>query len=342
MPLDLDIQESTSQIKLHTSKILELIASVHLLADKQHHAFAEDWVRLVMGRLSDDSLRFLNLISGMNFPGLDLYDFTLISDNFDDVDQFLKQALEYDALEFLYIVLNQEVGKDELSKLLSGQIALSDYEESLPWSVRGSRKALELLLYHTKTYQSAMVRLAKEIHALDFDARLTEHEEAYADAIASVKSRLEHKDPVTLAEEIKGAKFTSKRRFNRYIFVPSYFLHRHNIICYNETTFLLVYNINATEYQDSGKLDRISEALRILSDKTRLEILRQLKRRPTYGKVLASRLNLTTATISRHLDQLRSINLIREERSDNVKYFKVNDEEIEKLMAEINGFINTI
>lgn len=98
-----------------------------------------------------------------------------------------------------------------------------------------------------------MVKLAKEIHALDFDARLAELEEAYAEAMASVKVRLEHKDPFTLAEEIKGAKFTSKRRFNQYIFVPSYFLHRHNIICYDETTFLLVYNINAKELLDTVK-----------------------------------------------------------------------------------------
>lgn len=90
MPLDLDIQESKPRIELHTSKILELIASIHLLADKQHHEFAGNWVSSVTSLLSNDSLRFLNLISEMNFPGLDLYDFILFSDSFDDVDQFLK------------------------------------------------------------------------------------------------------------------------------------------------------------------------------------------------------------------------------------------------------------
>ncbi|MDF2519749.1 MAG: regulatory protein ArsR, partial [Clostridia bacterium] len=145
---------------------------------------------------------------------------------------------------------------------------------------------------------------------------------------------------VELAEEIKGSKFPAKHNFKQYIFSPSYFLHHHNIIPYNENTFLLVFNINIDNSFDDGQAERLSELLKVLSDKTRLEILRQLKRRPTYGKVLSSRLKLTTATISRHLDQLKAINLITENKKNNVKYYYVNSDELEKLFGEIRDFLN--
>jgi DNA-binding transcriptional ArsR family regulator len=102
----------------------------------------------------------------------------------------------------------------------------------------------------------------------------------------------------------------------------------------------LVFNINIDNSFDDGQAERLSELLKVLSDKTRLEILRQLKRRPTYGKVLSSRLKLTTATISRHLDQLKAINLITENKKNNVKYYYVNSDELEKLFGEIRDFLN--
>jgi DNA-binding transcriptional ArsR family regulator len=65
-----------------------------------------------------------------------------------------------------------------------------------------------------------------------------------------------------------------------------------------------------------------------------LEILRAITSEPTYGKLLAEKLNLTTATISHHIEVLKSVQLIKEKRIKNIKYFEANSEEIKKIFDE--------
>jgi DNA-binding transcriptional ArsR family regulator len=206
--------------------------------------------------------------------------------------------------------------------------------------LQGSESFFRYIITDTQDYKDNVINLLDDIYNSGFEEKLEGLKESYKDSIEAVKQRLSGRNPVEVAEEIKGSKFSSKAGFKEYIFSPSYFFHQHNIISYNEDTFLMIFNINVDNSFDDGEAERLSEPLKVLSDKTRLEILRQLKRRSTYGKILASRLNLTTATISRHLDQLKSINLISEGKSNNVKYYRVNSEEVEKLFDEIRVFLN--
>lgn len=340
MPLDIDIRQKEYNISVRYSKVVELVASIHMLADKSHHSFDADWIKHVLDSMSAESKELLCRLSNLNFPGLELFDFVILDEIYDDIPLFIKKLKEYNSLEFLYKLLDQKISKEQLKKAQKDEEVRNSLRDEIPWVIKGSESFCEYMLTDMEDYKYKYISLLDDIYNSGFEEKLEELQERYEDSIEAVNQRLKGRNPVKVAEEIKGSKFSSKNNFREYIFTPSYFFHHHNIISYNEDTFLMIFNINIDNSFDDGEAERLSELLKVLSDKTRLEILRQLKRRPTYGKILASRLNLTTATISRHLDQLRSINLLKESKSNNVKYYHVNSEEVEKLFDEIRQFLN--
>lgn len=340
MPLDIDINQHEFNISVQFSKVAELLAVVHMLADKKHHSFDENWVKHVFDHLSPNSTAMLEQLSLLNFPGLELYDFVTREGVYDDIPLFISKLKNYSSIDFLHVLMDEEIDKAQLIAAQKDEMVFSTIVKQVPWVLKGSDEFLEYMLRNTEDYQSKTISLLEDLYACDFEEKLEELQHKYEDSIETTKQRLSGRNPIEVGEEIKGAKFDVKNNFQEYIFAPSYFFHHHNIISYNQKTYLMIYNINIDNSFDDGEAERLSELLKVLSDKTRLEILRQLKRRPTYGKVLSSRLDLTTATISRHLDQLKAINLIKEDKRNNVKYYYVNSEEIDKLFDEIRKFIN--
>lgn len=68
----------------------------------------------------------------------------------------------------------------------------------------------------------------------------------------------------------------------------------------------------------------IAEAFKTLGDKTKLDILQALKTRPMYGQELATLLNLSTATISYHMNLLLKHDFVMVERENARIYYQMN------------------
>lgn len=340
VPLDIDVKQNDYNVSVQFSKVAELLAAVHMLSDKNHHGFDAIWVRHVFDNISPASKDLLEKMSFINFPGLELFDFVTREGIYDDIPLFINKLTQYDTLDYIHTIMDGQLSKEQLRAVQINESCFSSLINEIPWVLKGSESFLKYMLVNTEDYKNKTINLLTDIYNTGFEEKLKEQEHRYKDSIDALKQRLLGRNPIEVGEEIKGSKFNSKNGFSEYIFSPSYFFHHHNIISYNKNTYLMIYNINIDNSFDDGEAERLSELLKVLSDKSRLEILRQLKRRPTYGKILSTRLNLTTATISRHLDQLKAINLIKEDKSSNVKYYYVNSDELEKLFDEIRKFIS--
>jgi len=72
--------------------------------------------------------------------------------------------------------------------------------------------------------------------------------------------------------------------------------------------------------------------LKLLSDKSKLEILELTKSESNYGAQLANKLGLTTATISHHTSALFEQNLLHIEKVDSKVYYKENKDKIRSLI----------
>ena len=81
----------------------------------------------------------------------------------------------------------------------------------------------------------------------------------------------------------------------------------------------------------------MSETLKAISDPVRRNILEMLKEEKKSAGELASEFNLTGATVSYHLTQLKKAGLILESRHKNFIYYELNASVFEEVLVWIYG-----
>ncbi|MHA1241316.1 MAG: ArsR/SmtB family transcription factor [Promethearchaeota archaeon] len=86
----------------------------------------------------------------------------------------------------------------------------------------------------------------------------------------------------------------------------------------------------------------IVEFLKVLGDQTRLEILDLLYQEKKTSSEIQSALEKSQSTISQHLKVLTSKNLITFDRFNNIKYYKIKNKEVFKLLIDIKSFVAEI
>ncbi|MGN0311840.1 MAG: ArsR/SmtB family transcription factor [Lachnospiraceae bacterium] len=84
--------------------------------------------------------------------------------------------------------------------------------------------------------------------------------------------------------------------------------------------------------KDTGMDDYALRVLKLLSDKSKYDILNFIKDKPAYGAQLAKEFGLTTATISHHMSALVEAGLVRMERENGRIYYYGRTEEIQKVL----------
>ena len=81
----------------------------------------------------------------------------------------------------------------------------------------------------------------------------------------------------------------------------------------------------------------MSETLKAISDPVRRHILEMLKEEKKSAGELASEFNLSGATVSYHLTQLKKAGLILESRHKNFIYYELNASVFEEVLVWIYG-----
>ena len=81
----------------------------------------------------------------------------------------------------------------------------------------------------------------------------------------------------------------------------------------------------------------MSETLKAISDPVRSNILEMLKEEKKSAGELASEFNLSGATVSYHLTQLKKAGLILESRHKNFIYYELNASVFEEVLVWIYG-----
>ena len=77
----------------------------------------------------------------------------------------------------------------------------------------------------------------------------------------------------------------------------------------------------------------LADTFKALSDPARREILELLKNGPLSAGEIAQNFDMTQATVSYHLKELRKADLIREKRDRNFIFYELNMTIVEELMA---------
>ena len=83
----------------------------------------------------------------------------------------------------------------------------------------------------------------------------------------------------------------------------------------------------------------IKETFKALSDPVRREILEMLKSSSMSAGDIAARFDMTQATVSYHLSQLKKAGLVFESKRKNFVFYQLNASVFEEIMLWAAGFI---
>ncbi|ADU27784.1 ArsR/SmtB family transcription factor [Ethanoligenens harbinense] len=339
MSVEVTTQTKEPEIHVFYSAVAELLALVNVLADNKHHAAAREETEELSGCLSAGSEAFLEKVAGLPYQGIEFFELLLDCRIFHDPDGFAAAVQAYDNRRFIRILTGEELEDKLIDQLVADRQALPRWLQDLPWVYRGRDDVFESLLYETQTFKNDLTVLLREIGKLFFSGMEPHLEEKYKAAVDSLRDSLSGRSAYDVAEQIMNRRITPDDSVRELFFLPSYYIAPHYVMAYNRSARMFLFDMRRENSGAGQSRRKLSAALKVLSDETRLEILRLLILQPTYGKLLADRLHLTTATISHHLDVLRSARLIRESKEGNIKYFIANEEEIQWLMQSLNDFL---
>lgn len=266
--------------------------------------------------------------------------FPLLFELFENIDnmysiEWLEFLLEYDVTNFsldTYFQHMRSISEEEfLSCLL--QVPVSDVEKAKITE----QGLVEFYQEHRdifKSYFAVEALFHKKDWVLDtlqeFVEKLrTEEAERYLNGYAreietwrqKMQEALEVEDALAYSESLMGKSFHNRGPFEMFYFMPSIFMP---IRCarWFVKNQILIFDAIRLGQQDNRM---ISDALKMLSDKTRYQILVLLKERKSMSGVeIAEQMKLATSTISHHMTHLKNSGLVHEEPAGNTKYYSIN------------------
>lgn len=341
MAHDIDINTITPKANCFFSTVIEVISVVQLLAKPNHHQFMSEFTNHFMKNLSNNSLEILDTIGKFQFHGLELFDVMFSLNEYQDINIFIDKLLRYSEEEFIYAFTDKSLGFDDIKRLRNNKISIDELEKKLNWMYKETIDEIRDVLYHTESLIRGLSNLLFEIdRSKAFHNLINANQLNYEDSIKNIKKELHNKSPLEVGQQLMGKTFQNVHDYQEFLFAPSYFLSPHRLRVHNIKTNFVIYDLRRENFNSNKIGEDISNSLKVISDRTRLEILRRLSFGPTYGKLLANSLDLTTATISHHLDLLKSIDMIKEEKIKNIKYFSLNQQKFDEVLNLIKDYIN--
>lgn len=318
------------------SKFIEIIGIINGMVEEENYRYDKTLIEEAKKNITKNSTEILGKISKLRLKGLEMIEFLVVLEEFNDVEKILSMISTLDNTEYLYRFFGEDIDKQAIKDVLKGNLEINRLIKDEPWFRENDIEILNYLFYDTLKFRASVERLIREVDNKLTEEKLAHLKTGYLLAMDEIKQSLKEMTPLNVAQEIMGKEFKRVYDFSRYIFTPSYFINRKHIRIFNKSTQIQIYNIGEEAVDD---LDKIVKLLKTFSDSTRLEILRRLSKDPDYGREIAEKMDLSPATISHHLEQLRAIGVINEERIRNVKYYSTNPKEVKKLLSKIERYI---
>ncbi|HOS70603.1 MAG TPA: winged helix-turn-helix domain-containing protein, partial [Bacillota bacterium] len=210
-------------------------------------------------------------------------------------------------------------------------------QEKIKWAVE-ENELMEFFESPEKIKRDT-INTYKRVYAHDFMAKLERCKEKMEAGIQYVESFIGKDSVESVLEKISGRSRKLFTGFREYHIIPSYFISPQKCLrIYSGDRIYVVFDCRVTRDKREALLEELSSVLKIIDDKSRMEILRILMNNKSYGKALSDLVGLSTPTVSHHLDILKQAGLIKEEKIRNIKYFYADKDKLKKVVDDINKY----
>lgn len=337
----MDNFKKNERVIMKKSKVIEMISAMLSTISPRNefynivkNVYGENFLKNITNKYS----YMLKILSNLNMSGYEILEFLLINNEFDDIIKYEYHVKTLDNVEFLFYFFGGYVPRENFKKVLDGTLTLENFHNKFNYCC-SNIETLEYIIFEKEIFLSLLFNCIKEFDTKDFNHTMEQMDYLYEDLFSTISLYLEENDPLETSQKLMGKTFKNRGPYDSFFFIPSFFLPGKAVRYFGKDQILL-YKIFETEEENQNRF-KLLQYLKVLSDPTRFEILELLQNNePMYGKQIAEYMNLSTPTISHHLDQLKDVGFINEERDKNLKYFSANKNNINQFISILNKTLN--
>jgi len=337
MPMEIYGETNEPVIKIFNSPVIELICAVHLLTDAAHHQYEIKWAEELISRFSEEELKALDTMKLFPAGGMNLLNLILESEELSSISRFIDYIEQLDFLDFYFLMLNEDIDRARIQKAFTDKKERYRIQEKIKWIVEESE--LMAFFENPRKIKRDTVLTYRAVMDHDFQLKLDRCRDKMEAGIQYVES-FSGKDSIeSILEKISGRSRKLFTGYKEYNIIPSYFISPQRCIrIFSGDRIYVVFDCRVTRDKREALLDELSSILKVIDDKSRMEILRLLVSNKSYGKALSDMVGISTPTVSHHLDILKQAGFVKEEKIRNIKYFYADKEKLKKVIEDINKY----
>lgn len=336
MPMEIYGESNEPVVNIFHSPVIELVCALHLLTDAAHHQFELKWAEEMLESFDESDKRALEIVKFFPANGIELLNFVLDSGELLDIEAFLKHIENSDIVDFFYYILNEEIDKSRISKAFTEVKERYKIQEKIRWIIQ-DEQLMDFFQNHEEI-KSKTLHILNTISQRGFAEKLLKFRERMEQGIEYVKSHIGKDSIDSVLEKVSGRPRKSFVGFREYNIIPSYFVSPRFIRVFSGDKLYVVFDCRVTRDKTQAMLDELSSILKVIDDKSRLEMLKILVNSKSYGKAIADVVGISTPTVSHHLDILKQAGFVKEEKIRNIKYFYADKEKLKKVIEDLNKY----
>ncbi len=291
----------------------------------------KDWLKYVDDNISPIFRNDLVFVASKTIDILDVSIEIIIQEGLEEPLEIINYLKSMDAEELVQLIYDRfELNLPFDSENVLIKNALMD--------VYNEEKALTFIQIknYPDEYKSKVIEVYEKFYNLYYEP----FEEKVYEFIE--KKRYQHnimfqKDPIDFLNTIGLGDYTEIIEEEKELrMFESFFIDLGLFHFYIDNTFIMLFG-HSIEHKFDDKLnqEQCKNLFKALSDETRLEIIRVTSKRPWYNKELADYFDLSTATLSYHLNLLLNLGILNFEPSINNRYYYTTNKKNLKELFDI-------
>lgn len=309
--------ENDIKVEFTFSPLSEMLASMHVLSKPEHHLDRMKWVRSTTEEMPGELLEDIIKCGSITNEWLIVMDFSVINP--------YSELCIPDALKEL-----------EKLSLYKWNMVFKSYNKSISvdeksWIIYIMRKYYESVFSHEINFLQPflMHTIKKEIKAY--------REEGLLNRISTIHERIEVKETEIILHKNREYRFDA-RELSKISITASTFISPHLLMHEDKGILYLTMLVLVEEKEETVPVDLVN-LLKALGDETRLKILHEMRKEPATTQVLAVKLKLTEAGISKHLKILSNALLLNKIRKGNYMLYSINKDVIDYIPYKLYEYI---
>lgn len=333
-------------VLIEYSPFLEMVASLHVLMNPEHHLARLSWAQEARSHLSSALIPSLDYLGQASNDWLNLYDLHVLGHFHENsVEEGIEKLQAVNEQLFVYCLLGCAVSEEKISQILQGnQTYPSEFTQPqldfMHKPTAFKQKMVDALFnYHRNFFAPELRRvepwLIRFVH--NFKEHLAKNPVA---TMESIHPRLIIRD-----QEIQFLKAHTWRFFYtdiaKILIQPSTFISPHLLLGSYLSIISIGHHVPVPGFEQTDAMPAdLLATMKALSDETRMRILRQLFYHPYCTQQLADMYSLAEATVSKHLRILTEAGLVRSERRGNFVFYSGNKEKIQMVRVDLDQFFD--